>query len=83
MNQFTLEPDHERRANFSVIFSLIKDTFRQSLASGICWLLTGLSTICILVCLSVKRHGPQSPAAPGENRNFLPHFDKTLMTRTS
>jgi hypothetical protein len=61
---------------FSVILRLIKDTFRQSVASGICWLLLGLSTICILVCLSVSVHGPQSLAAPGDNPDFLPRFDK-------
>jgi hypothetical protein len=61
---------------FSIIFRLVKDTFRQSMASGICWLLTGLSAICILGCLSVSVNGPQSLAAPGETPNFLPRFDK-------
>ena len=46
------------------------------MASGICWLLVGLSTICILGCLSVSVNGPQSLAAPGENPDFLPRFDK-------
>ena len=44
---------------FSVILSLVKDTFRQSMASGICWLLMGLSTIGILVCSSVSVEAPQ------------------------
>ncbi len=61
---------------FSVIFRLVKDTFRQSLASGICWLLIGLSTICILVCSSVSVNGPQALASSGENPDFLPRFDK-------
>ena len=61
---------------FSVVFRLVKDTFRQSMASGICWLLVGLSMICILGCLSVSVNGPQSLAAPGENPDFLPRFDK-------
>ena len=64
------------RATFSVIFRLVNDTFRQSLASGICWLLVALSAICILGCLSVSVDGPQSLAAPGENLDFLPRFDK-------
>jgi hypothetical protein len=64
------------RTTFSVVFRLVKDTFRQSMASGICWLLVGLSMICILGCLSVSVNGPQSLAAPGENPDFLPRFDK-------
>ncbi len=43
----------------SVVFRLVKDTFRQSMASGICWLLVGVSAICILGCLSVSVSGPQ------------------------
>jgi ABC-type transport system involved in multi-copper enzyme maturation permease subunit len=57
------------------------------MASGICWLLLGLSTMCILVCLSVSVSGPQSLAGAhggyplvgagrGENPDFLPRFDK-------
>ncbi len=61
---------------FSILFSLVKDTFRQSMASGICWLLLALSTICILSCASVSVEGPHSLAAPGENPDFLPRFDK-------
>lgn len=58
-------------------FWLVRDTFRQSLASGLCWLLLGLSTICILVCLSVSVSGHRSLAAAGEtNGNFLPRFDR-------
>jgi len=64
---------------FSIIFRLVKDTFRQSIASGICWLLMGLSTICILSCASVSVNGPQSLAAPGENPDFLPRFDKDAL----
>ncbi len=54
---------------------LVRDTFRQSLASGIFWLLFGLSTLCIVVCLSVSVTAPASLAAPGENPDFLPRFD--------
>jgi ABC-type transport system involved in multi-copper enzyme maturation permease subunit len=66
------------RATISVILRLVHDTFRQSMASGIFWLLIGLSTICILSCLSVSMSGPQSLAAPGENPDFLPRFDKDV-----
>jgi len=64
------------RATLAVVFRLVTDTFRQSVASGICWLLMGLSTICIVGCLSVSVSGPQSLAAPGENPDFLPRFDR-------
>ena len=37
---------------------LVRDTFRQSFASGISWLLLGLSTVFILVCLSAHVSGP-------------------------
>jgi len=61
----------------SIIVRLVKDTFRQSMASGICWLLVGLSGVCILGCLSVSINGPKSlAAAPDENPDFLPRFDK-------
>ena len=54
---------------------LVRDTFRQSLASGIGWLLAGLSTICILVCLSATVTGPKSLGPKGENPQFLPRQD--------
>ncbi|MGA2620543.1 MAG: ABC transporter permease subunit [Thermoguttaceae bacterium] len=54
---------------------MVRDTFRQSLASGIGWLLAGLSTLCILVCLSVSAAGPAWPAPPGEKPDFLPRSD--------
>jgi ABC-type transport system involved in multi-copper enzyme maturation permease subunit len=63
-------------ATFSVILRLVKDTFRQSMASGLFWLLFGVSTICIFGCLSVSVSGPRSLAAPGESANFLPRFDQ-------
>lgn len=54
---------------------MIRDTFRQSLASGIGWLLLVLSTICIAVCLSASVSGPRMLGGPGENPDFLPRFD--------
>src|SRR5262249_760940 len=36
---------------------LARDTFRQSLASGICWIMLIVSAVCILVCLSVRVTG--------------------------
>ncbi len=54
---------------------LVRDTFRQSLVSGIGWLLAGLSTICILVCLSATVSGPKSLGPAGESPEFLSRFD--------
>jgi ABC-type transport system involved in multi-copper enzyme maturation permease subunit len=54
---------------------LVRDTFRQSLASGIGWLLLGLSTVCIAVCLSASATGPMSLKPADENADFLPRFD--------
>ena len=51
---------------------LVRDTFRQSFASGISWVLLGLSTVCILVCLSVSVSGPVSLGPPGENPDSCP-----------
>jgi ABC-type transport system involved in multi-copper enzyme maturation permease subunit len=63
-------------ASISVIVRLVKDTFRQSMAAGICWLLMGVSTICILGCLSISATGPRELTPPGENATFLPRFDQ-------
>ncbi len=57
------------------VFWLVRDTFRQSLASGIGWLLLGLSTLCILVCLSASVSGPARLGPAGQNPDFLPRFD--------
>ncbi len=58
------------------VFWLVRDTFAQSLASGIGWLLFGLSTVCILVCLSASVSGPTRLGPAGENPDFLPRFDR-------
>jgi hypothetical protein len=60
----------------TVLMRLVQDTFRQSMAAGICWLLMGVSTICILGCLSVTVAGPRSLTPPGENETFLPRYDR-------
>jgi hypothetical protein len=55
-----------------VIAWLVRDTFRQALASGICWLLLGVSTLSILVCLSVSVVGDVTLVKPDERPDFLP-----------
>jgi len=51
---------------------LVRDTLRQALASGICWLLLAVSTLSILVCLSVSVVGDVALVPPGEQPDFLP-----------
>ena len=55
-----------------VVGWLVRDTFRQALASGICWLLLGVSTLSILVCLSVSVVGDVTLVRPDEQPDFLP-----------
>jgi ABC-2 family transporter len=59
-------------AGLRVIAWLVRDTFRQALASGICWLLLGVSTLSILVCLSVSVVGDVTLSTPDEQPDFLP-----------
>ena len=53
---------------------LVRDTFRQSLASGIFWLMLAIAVISILVCLSVSAVGGETKYryAPGERPEILP-----------
>ncbi len=61
---------------FRAVLWLVRDTFAQSLASGIGWLLFGLSTVCIVVCLSASVAGPTRLGPAGEKPDFLPRFDR-------
>jgi ABC-type transport system involved in multi-copper enzyme maturation permease subunit len=48
-------------------------TFRQALASRLFWVMSAISGLCILLCLSVRVHGdPPLPTDPGEARYRLP-----------
>ena len=55
---------------------LVRDTFRQSLASGVFWLVLGISLLCMVVCASMTVTGDVNlqPVAD-ENPDFLPRFD--------
>jgi hypothetical protein len=55
---------------------LVRDTFRQSLASGIFWILLAVSLLAIGVCASAGVSGPARLTPPGENGDFLPRGDK-------
>jgi len=51
------------------------DTFRQARASGILWLMLGVSLLCTVFCLSATVHGDQPLQHPGELTEFLPRND--------
>lgn len=51
---------------------LIRDTFRQSRASGILWIMLGVTAVCVALCLSVKITGDVSLHDPDETVYFLP-----------
>ncbi len=55
---------------------LIRDTFRQARASGIFWLMLGVSVLCIALCLSVSIEGDVPLQYGGPDRpELLPRSD--------
>jgi ABC-2 family transporter protein len=57
---------------------LVRDTFRQSLASGIFWIMLGVSVSCVVVCLSVRVTGDVPLRPEGEpGMEALPRSDVT------
>jgi hypothetical protein len=58
---------------------MIRDTFRQSLASRLFWVLAGISFVCFLFCLSVSFEGEEPlPTEPGEPQFRVPTTDKEV-----
>ena len=51
---------------------LVRDTFRQALASRVFWLMLVVSGLCIALCLSVHIEGVQSLRRPGETELIGP-----------
>jgi hypothetical protein len=51
---------------------LAQDTFRQARASGLFWLMLGVSLVCRLFCLSVRVEGVAQLRYPDELPEFLP-----------
>jgi hypothetical protein len=54
---------------------LVRDTFRQARASGIFWVMLGVSAVCIVFCLSVRVSGPLSLKHGDERSEFLSRND--------
>ena len=59
-------------APWAVLKQLIQDTFRQGLASGICWMMLAVTAICAVFCLSVNVSGDVSLHSDSEPVFFLP-----------
>jgi hypothetical protein len=57
---------------------LVRDTFRQARASGVFWLMLGVSGVCILFCLSVSVHGPLSLQHGDEPAEFVSPHDPLI-----
>ena len=51
---------------------LIRDTFRQAWASGICWMMLAVTAICVVLCLSVNVSGDVALHGGDEPVLFLP-----------
>ena len=66
---------------FRIVGWLVRDTFRQSLAHGVFWILACLSAVCIGICASVTVDAPEALAPPGENADFLPRHDADARDR--
>lgn len=56
---------------------LVRDTLRQARASGVFWLLLGVTLVCVIFCLTVGISGdqPQLPLRPFEDPAFLPRSE--------
>jgi len=55
---------------------LVRDTFRQSLAHGIFWILLATSGLATLVCLSLSVEGSVALAPSDDTPDFLPRDDR-------
>jgi ABC-type transport system involved in multi-copper enzyme maturation permease subunit len=60
------------RYNFVTLGQMIRDTFRQAWASGICWMMLAVTAICVVLCLSVSVWGDVALHDEDEQVLFLP-----------
>lgn len=60
-----------------VIRWLVRDTLRQARASGLTWLLIGVTLVCTAFCLTLGIRGdrPLLPGRPWEDVNYLPRSE--------
>ncbi|HWB08362.1 MAG TPA: ABC transporter permease subunit [Pirellulales bacterium] len=64
-----------------VVSWLVRDTFRQSLAYGIFWILAGVSLVSIVMCASVAVDAPTTLTAEDGTTDFLPRHDRDARDR--
>ena len=60
------------RFHLVALIELIHDTFRQSCASGVCWMMMAVTAICVVLCLSVTVWGDPSLDDSDAPMLFLP-----------
>jgi len=60
------------RSTLVTFRQLIRDTFRQACASGICWMMLAVTATCMVLCLSVKVSGDVPLESKDEPVFFLP-----------
>ena len=65
----------KHRPTLSTFAWLVIDTFRQSIAHGIFFVLLAISVLSIAVCVSVGVNGPTSLAIGDENPDFISRND--------
>ncbi len=69
----------KRWCAFTTCRQLIRDTFRQSCASGICWMMLAVTAISVLLCLSVKVSGDVTLHGGDEPALFLPRTSPRIV----
>ena len=60
------------RSNLVTLEQLVRDTFRQAWASGICWMMLAITGVCVVLCLSVHVWGDVALHGEDEPVLFLP-----------
>ncbi len=60
------------RFHLVTLIQLIRDTFRQACACGVCWMMLAVTGICVALCLSVSVSGDVSIDGSDEPALFLP-----------
>jgi len=60
------------------VWWMVRDTFRQSLATRLFWVMAGLTALCVVFCLGVSVAGDDNrPRHPDEIRDRMPRSEAT------
>jgi ABC-type transport system involved in multi-copper enzyme maturation permease subunit len=64
------------------VWWMVRDTFRQSLATRLFWVMAGLTALCVVFCLGVSVSGDERrPRHPDEIRDRMPRSEATPEVR--